>query len=100
MRMSRDIVSEARSLCTEIAGEYPEDECEVRGSIEIMAVLMDEVLRLRKEKQFHIGKFTLYNECDSYSGKDVIVIMKPDGESGCFDPVTLEVAIANYFNAN
>lgn len=97
--MSRDIVGEARSLCDEIAGEVSEDGDEARGSIEIVTVLVDEVKRLHEAGKFKVGRFTLFNKIDLYSGEHVIVI-ESGGEAGYFDPVTLEMAIKNYYNAN
>lgn len=44
----RDIVSEARALCDDIAGPLDCDYGIGRGSIEIVTVLVDELKRLRK----------------------------------------------------
>lgn len=45
----RDVVSEARALCDEIAGALEDGmgNEEYRGSIEIVGILMDEIYRLR-----------------------------------------------------
>lgn len=47
IRGNRDIVSEAREMCDEIAGESDENREFHRGSIEIVTVLVDEIRRLR-----------------------------------------------------
>lgn len=46
---TRDVVSEARALCDEIAGPSEDGmgNEEYRGSIEIAGILMDEIYRLR-----------------------------------------------------